>query len=80
MIVTFKPFVACRCGSLYVELVLKFKNVVEEDWELSIFRSNAKNGKFLRTSSLVEISPVINSTDTPLTSKSTPQSNGVFPF
>ena len=72
--------IACRCGSLYVELVLKFKNVVGEDWELSIFRSNAKNGNFLRTSSVVEIPPVINSTDTPLTTKSTPESNGMFPF
>ena len=83
--VTFKLVVACRCGSLHVDLVLRFKNVVAEDWILSIFRGAVQNGKLgelsVNASSIVGIPPVIKSTVTPPTTTPTPKSDqGMFPF
>ena len=84
MMVAFKLAVACRCGSLYVDLVLKFNNVVAEDSVLSTFRGAVQNGKLgelsVNGSSIVGIPPVIKSTVSPPTTTPTPKSDGMFPF
>ena len=84
MVVAFKLAVACRCGSLHVDLVLKFKSPVAEDLVLSILRGAVVNGKLgklsVNASSIVGIPPVIKSTVTPPTTTPTPNGGGMFPF
>ena len=85
MMVAFKLVVACRCGSLHVDLVLKFNSVVAEDSVLSTFRGAVQNGKLgklsVNASSIVGIPPVIKTTVTPPTTTPTSKSDqGMFPF
>ena len=80
----YDAFLTCRCGSLIVDLALKFTSVVSEAWVLSTLRSGIIDGKLgelaVNASSIVGI-PVIESTATPPTGKTTTKpSDGIIPF
>ena len=66
------------CGSLIVDLAVKFTSIVTEDWVLSVFRNATKSGTLggfsVNASSIVGIAPVIQSATKP------PTTDGMSPL
>ena len=72
------------CGSLIVDLAVKFTSIVTEDWVLSVFRNATKSGTLggfsVNASSIVGIVPVIQSTTKRPITTPTPEPDGMSPL
>ena len=72
------------CGSLIVDLAVKFTSIVTEDWVLSAFRNAIKSKKlgefFVNTTSVVGIAPVSRRTTKPSLSKTAPTPDGMYMY
>jgi len=72
------------CGSLIVDLAVKFTSIVTEDWVISVFRTATKSGTLrefsVNASSIVGIAPVIQTTTSPPVSKTTPTTDGMYMY
>ena len=72
------------CGSLIVDLAVKFTSIVTEDWVLSVFRNATKSGTLggfsVNASSIVGIAPVIQSTTKRPITTPTPEPDGMSPL